>query len=67
MKVFFLRIGLLKHKYNPILVLCVKRILFFTNGLIKTGTTESIKPKKVMAFSDGFGVLLEEFSEKEPP
>jgi hypothetical protein len=31
--------GLLKHMYYPILLLRVKRILFFTNGLSETGTT----------------------------
>jgi hypothetical protein len=36
---FFFRMGLLKHMYYPILVLRVKRILFFTNGLSETGTT----------------------------
>ncbi len=32
----FLRMGLLKHRCNPILVLCMKRILFFTKRLIET-------------------------------
>jgi hypothetical protein len=29
-------IVVLKHRCNPILVLCMKRILFFTDGLIET-------------------------------
>jgi hypothetical protein len=31
--------GRLKHRYNLIQVLCMKRILFFTNELFETGTT----------------------------
>ncbi len=35
-RICFLRIGLFKYGYNLILVLCMKRILFFTSRLILT-------------------------------
>jgi hypothetical protein len=34
-RIYFLRIGLLNHRYNLILVLGMKQILFCTNGFIK--------------------------------